>query len=174
MSCNVHVCRPAFWFFAALVLVCYFPFPPFAFLCAFSWDLKSLVYAPCVRPCVNIAPIGICKIDVLQFSCLPFGFLLRSFWFATFLLVCCARLGPIIYIPTHKYPPWVSIVIPTHYAKHDMLLLVLAYFAMCCILGLRACFVCLPACFGMLPLHTCPNPNPEPVRLCCCHCAGIL
>ena len=42
-----------------------------------------------------------------------------------------------------------------------MLLLVLAYFAMCYILCLRACFVCLLVCFGVLPIYACPNPNPE-------------
>ena len=38
---------------------------------------------------------------------------------------------------------------------------VLTYFVVCYILRLRACFVCLLACFGVFPIYACPNPNPE-------------
>ena len=39
------------------------------------------------------------------------------------------------------------------------------HFTMSCLTLLRACLVCLCACFGVFSMCTCPNPNPEHLNL---------
>ena len=150
----------------------------FCFFCLFLLGLKGPYSCPVCSP-VNIATIGI--------SCFA----------VSFLCVLCARHDRILvrndhlcpsdphsrdpecpYILPFTFPPMNAhlghpLPSPTHHARCDMLLLVLADVVMRCILCLPACFVCLPACFGLFPVCTCPNPHPEAVRPCCCHCVGF-
>jgi hypothetical protein len=83
------------------------------------------------------------------------------------------RVPDLNYVPPHPSTPmdahhghtWTSL---THSPVHTMLFCILACFAMWCMVVLHECLVCLLACFGVYSLSTCPNHNPEYIRLCCC------
>ena len=181
--CKIHVflcaCLQVYlWGFPALVSVRFFPCSPFASFACFCWALKPLIYAPCVHPSTSrpsVSPGLLCRfcafcmhgmtaIQVRNDHLCPSDPHSRD--------PACPYIVPFAFPPinAHLEHPLPS---PTHYARHDMLLLVLADVVMHCILCLLACFVCLPACFGLFPVCTCPNPYPEPVRLCCCHCVDF-
>ena len=166
------------WGFPVRVPVCPFPFSHFASFVCFCWALKALIYVPCVCPSTSrpsLSPVLLCR-----FLCILHARHARILVRNDHLCPSdphsrdppCPKVPPFTFPPInvhlgHPLPP------PTHYAKHDVLLLVLAYVAMSCMLCLHTCFVCLHVCFGLFPLCTCPNPYPEPMRPCCCHCLGF-
>ena len=166
------------WGFPVRVPVCPFPFSHFASFVCFCWALKALIYVPCVCPSTSrpsLSPVLLCR-----FLCILHARHARILVRNDHLCPSdphsrdppCPKVPPFTFPPInvhlgHPLPP------PTHYAKHDVLLLVLGYVAMSCMLCLHTCFVCLPACFGLFSVCIRPNPYPEPVRLYCCHCLGF-
>ena len=126
--------------FPVLVPVCYFFYSPFA------WTLKTLIYVPCVHPSTSwpsISPALLCRFCVFCMHVMT-EFSSETITFVPPILIPVAQHALRCPLP-HSHPinvhPVHSLSSPTHYARHDMLLLVLKYCVMYCILWLRTYFV---------------------------------
>ena len=159
----LHVCSPTLPVLVLPMYWTYFLCFLFPFLCG-SWRTQNIPYesrfTSADHPCPSTT-----NHDFVLF-CLHGGHAPTANNNHTSLYLPPCRAQTHICIPQHPSAPiyahhgtiWTSLTlswIMSHFT----------HFAMPCLVLLCACLVCLSACFGVFPMCTCPNPNPEHLYL---------
>ena len=166
------------------VRLCFFFCARFGFLppCFPPLPLLPCSIGPCTPIIMSIEHPWLCKppLPLLVKSCflVPFWLFGRAHPRPDWPSVVCRAPFPCLNphwqsttpIQMHECPPWTCIYIQLyvcHVVAH------FAMFAMCCLVLVRACLVCLSVCLGVFPLRICPDPNPERMHSCCCPFVGF-